>query len=79
MPQVTVQPVNANNLQTSLFVHLLAYTSALAHYSMGISSVQDQLTNYEGNWHTKALRKCYCTRAKVSVLARGIKSAFNKF
>ena len=39
MPQVTILPVSANSLQTSLSVHLLGYTSAVAHYSMGISSV----------------------------------------
>ena len=31
MPQVTVPPVSVNNLQTSLSMHSLAYTSALAH------------------------------------------------
>ena len=39
MPQVTVSPVNLNNLKTSLSVHLSVYTSALAHYSISISSV----------------------------------------
>ena len=39
MPEVTVLPVSANNLQISLSVHLLAYPSLFAHYSMGISSV----------------------------------------
>ena len=37
MHQVTVLPVSAKHLQTLLFTHLLAYTSALAHYSTGIS------------------------------------------
>ena len=39
MPQVTVSPVSANNLQNTLSLHLPAYTLALAHYSMGVSSV----------------------------------------
>ena len=31
MPQVTIPHKNANNLQTLLSIHLLAYISALAH------------------------------------------------
>ena len=50
MPPVTVPPLTANNFQASLFAYLLAYTSAIAHYSLGSSSVKDQSTNYEGNW-----------------------------
>ena len=49
MPQVTVPPVTAKKLQTLLFVHSSDYNSAFAYYSMGISLVLDQLTNYEGN------------------------------
>ena len=42
--EATVLSVSANNLQTSLFMHLLAYNSTLAHYSMGISQCQTSLT-----------------------------------
>ena len=53
-PQVTIQPVSANNLQTLLSVHLSFYTFEVVHYSMGISSVYYQLINCKGNWHTRA-------------------------
>ena len=49
MPRVTVLPVSANNLLTSFSVYWSTYTSVLAHYSMGTSSVYDQPTNYQGN------------------------------
>ena len=54
MPQVTVPPASANNLPTSLSEHSLVYNPALAHCSMGISSVWDHLTNYGGNWNARA-------------------------
>ena len=44
MALVTSTPVSANDLQTWLSQHLSSYTSILAHYCMGISSAQDQLT-----------------------------------
>ena len=37
MSQVTAVAVSANNLQTLLSNHSLAYSSALARYSMGFS------------------------------------------
>ena len=79
MPQVTAPPVNADNLQVLFFMHLLAYTFVLAHYSMVISSVQDQSINYEGNWYTATLPKWHCTRPGVIVLVWGIRSALNRF
>ena len=49
MAQITVPPTSASNMQTSLFVHSLVYTPALAHCSMDISSRPvDQLANYKG-------------------------------
>ena len=38
MPKVTCLPVSAINMQSLLPMYLLAYTSAFAYYSMGISS-----------------------------------------
>ena len=37
-PQVTIQPVSANNLQTLLSVHLSFYTFEVVHYSKYIYS-----------------------------------------
>lgn len=53
MPQVTVPPVNANYFQTSLSVHLSAYTFALAHYNLSISQYKTsrpttKVTNAQG-------------------------------
>ena len=70
MPRVTILPVSANNLQTSLSVHSSMDTTVLANYWIGISLVLDQSTNYEDIWHTKAYSKCYCGRQGVSALAR---------
>lgn len=70
MPQVTVPPVTAKKLQTLLFVHSSDYNSAFAYYSMGISLVLDQLTNYEGNCHKRTCSKWYCAGPGVSVLTK---------
>ena len=80
MTQITVPLTSASSMQTSLSVHSLVYTPALAHCSMDISSRPvDQLANYKGIWHAGALSKCYCTRPGFSELAKGIKSALNRF
>ena len=42
---------------------------------MGISLVEDQLTNSEVNWHIRAYCKWYCTTRGVGELARRIRSA----
>ena len=39
-PQVTIQPVSANNLQTLLSVHLSFYTFEVVHYSKYIYIVK---------------------------------------
>ena len=44
-------------------VHLLACTSALAHYNMGISSVSNLSSNYED---IRCLSNWNCTRPRVS-------------
>ena len=77
MPQVNFLSVSANNLQTLLSMHLLAYTSCTAKqgYFLNVRPV-DQ---FQVNWHTRALSKWFYRRPGVSVWARGIRLALNKF
>ena len=68
MPKVTVLPVSANNLQTSFFVDLSAYTSAIARYSIFVSV--RPVDNYDDNQHKKAMPKLYCTRPGGQCISR---------
>ena len=61
--------VSANNLQTSLSVHSLAYTSTLAHYSI-TSHPTEKATSTLEPW---TLSNCYCVyKAKSQSISQAL-------
>ena len=58
------------------FMHSTIYKFSPAHYSMVISSLWDQLTNYEGTWLTRAYPKWYCARPGATSISQGNQVSF---
>ena len=73
---IIVLSVSANNLKTSLPVHLSVHTSLFIYYCLNVSSVQVQSANCKSNWSMSGYSKWYWPG--VGVLARRIRLVLNR-